>query len=550
MGGQLESGYPAVGAIYQDGKFNCTGTLISERMVLTAKHCTNASAASLEFWTGTNPGNGVSHAVAEILQYPVDGDVALLRLSSPIMDVPFEHVASKALPRYGDLCTVVGMGDHQNSDGSTTAGTKYSGTVTVTNFDDSLTPAGTFGISWGSALPAPGDSGAALLCNRSIAGIVRSRDTSNPSMVFVQMLNNQWIVGHASNYSSEPVFSASSRAGGRIDLLARGVYGDLIYKYYSGTQWYPLRPSDPFDSLGGILVGQPEVVTRDGWALDIFVRGTDLHVYYKAVNSAGWWPDRYGYYHLGGPVGSHVSALWRGPDRLDLFATGTTGGILHKKWTSSGGWSPAQDAPWELVGAGEVTNITVVSSKPERLDLFAGDGYGVVHKALEGDTWTPAGLGYYDQIGGGIRGNISATSWGPDRIDLAAQGINRNVLHKWYDHGSWGPSMTGWEDHGGIINGPPKIVSRWPNDLQIFVQGSTGALHNQGWSPSTQWVPSLTQWGYVPGNMMGGPLVVTWAGAQKINVFVMDVPYMGVRQQQWEGDWRPSWTMIGGELSW
>jgi hypothetical protein len=43
-------------------------------------------------------------------------------------------------------------------------------------------------------------------------------------------------------------------------------------------------------------------------------------------------------------------------------------------------------------------------------------------------------------------------SWAPNRLDIFGLDVNNEMLHKWWDGTSWGPSQTDWETLGGIFN--------------------------------------------------------------------------------------------------
>ena len=55
MGGTTERGYAAVGALLEDGDPFCTGTLVSDTVVVTAAHCLVGVAASeVSFFIGAD----------------------------------------------------------------------------------------------------------------------------------------------------------------------------------------------------------------------------------------------------------------------------------------------------------------------------------------------------------------------------------------------------------------------------------------------------------------------------------------------------------------
>ena len=43
-------------------------------------------------------------------------------------------------------------------------------------------------------------------------------------------------------------------------------------------------------------------------------------------------------------------------------------------------------------------------------------------------------------------------SWTGDRLDVFVEGTDRALYHKWWDGNAWGPSLTGYEGLGGIID--------------------------------------------------------------------------------------------------
>jgi hypothetical protein len=92
---------------------------------------------------------------------------------------------------------------------------------------------------------------------------------------------------------------------------------------------------------------------------------------------------------LGGVLSSSPAAVSWGPNRIDVFAQGADGGLLHQYWNGST-WG------WESLGGG------VLSSPP------------------------------------------AAVSWGPNRIDVFAQGQDNALVHRYWNGSSWGV----WESLG------------------------------------------------------------------------------------------------------
>ena len=100
VGGDVEDGHPAVGALTWFGEPFCTGTLVRSNLVITAAHCIEGGAEveGFGFFLGTDAlrGRGTTVPVASMHRHPRygqegDNDIAVLVLarSAPVEPVDF-----------------------------------------------------------------------------------------------------------------------------------------------------------------------------------------------------------------------------------------------------------------------------------------------------------------------------------------------------------------------------------------------------------------------------------------------------------------------------
>lgn len=166
-GGAAVASAPWAVQVYADGRFACTGTVLSDRWVLTAYHCYNDAPGKMSVRVGSpRIGHGTPVAVTKIEHLDTDGldDVALFRLAKPVK-APHVKLAD-ADPAKGSVVKIYGYGSFGKPKNLRTATNR----VTAVKHDDIIGRA-----IWTKKLTGdsePGDSGGPAFYKGKQAGVL------------------------------------------------------------------------------------------------------------------------------------------------------------------------------------------------------------------------------------------------------------------------------------------------------------------------------------------------------------------------------------------
>ena len=282
-------------------------------------------------------------------------------------------------------------------------------------------------------------------------------------------------------------------------------------------------PPGGWEDLRGSLRSSPDAASWAPNRLDVFAKGGDGSLIHKWWDGAAWW----GWESLGGSLSADPGVVSWGRDRLDVFIRGTDNALWHR-WFGGGRWSQ-----WESLGGILASGPDVSSWDANRIDIFVkGADGGLWRRWWDGDSWEG-----WEPLGGVLASDPGAVSWGANRIDVFAKGTDGGLWHRWWDGVAWG----GWESLGGggtLASGPDP--SSWAsNRLDIFATNTSGQLLHKWWDGfawsqfETLGMPNSSS----GAGLASGPTSVSW-GFNRIDIFAGDWN-SALRHRWWDG---ASWS--------
>ncbi|MFN2200249.1 MAG: hypothetical protein ACK2UO_03530 [Caldilineaceae bacterium] len=255
---------------------------------------------------------------------------------------------------------------------------------------------------------------------------------------------------------------------GRLELFGRSPDGALVradagsasalsFEYLGapaagrGSVWFPLG-----------LSGPPAACPVGSDRIDVFALGQGGDLLHVARDDQRW-----GEFESLGTASMHlvgtraqpvpslpiITACANGNQRVAVFLTATVGALLFKWWDGrvwsdfvSLGMPEVHDEGYPAVtAASRLTGAPAACSwGPSRLDVFARGPRGeLLHKAWDGRNWSSfLSLWMPVEIENGcersvpLTGAVTACSWGKNRVDVFATALNGKLYHAWWD-GRW-----------------------------------------------------------------------------------------------------------------
>ncbi len=275
----------------------------------------------------------------------------------------------------------------------------------------------------------------------------------------------------------------------------------------------------------------PVVISHGNGTEDVFVRGSDNHLWHAWFGQGGWhaWED------LGGDVRGNPAAISYASNHMDVLIRDANDYLTHRYWNGTA-WSPwTRLGSWRLGGDPEV-----VSWSYGREDVFAqGLDSALIHAWSSTGSPTNDGWSEWESLGGGIIGKPSAVSWYAGHLDVFVRGYENHIWHKFYT-----PS-AGWSAYQLVGNwiavSEPAAVAPQNGAIDVFTVGTDSAM-NHNWFGTGGWQPEFSS---LAGVVTNRPEVLVPAAGHE-DAFITSTG--GAVYHKWfpssNGDWS-DWTRIG-----
>lgn len=292
-------------------------------------------------------------------------------------------------------------------------------------------------------------------------------------------------------------------------------------------------------------------------SLDVFISDPSGQVHGAAWQDnvlSGNWRDWWSILGASGTDGAPIAALARDVNKLDLFVAGPDGETYTAAWDRN-----ANDGQWRgwwniLTGALPAGGtVSAVSRNPSQLDIFlvSNDG-GVYTAAWNAGVANGQWQGWWRILNAtAVPGSpVGVVSRNPNQLDIFVAGNDGKTYTAAWNAGvvngqwqGWWNILTGAIPPGGTIT----AVSRDPNKLDIFLVSTDGGIYTAAWDANVangQW---RGWWRITNGvSTPGSAVAAVTRNPNQLDVFVIGNDNgiytaawnAGVANGQWQGWWR------------
>ena len=226
---------------------------------------------------------------------------------------------------------------------------------------------------------------------------------------------------------------------------------------------------------------------------------------------------------VGAPVGSGAPGVCSvNGTGLDLFIrVAADNSLVWKESPDGTNWTSSQTSLGGTLTAPPAVNASFANTTSTYASIYVcarGTDGSLYERTItpNGTQITQANSSSYTMspwvyLGGQLATNTgpSVCSWGTGRLDVFVQGTDGAMWHKWWTGTSW----NGWESLGGKLTSAPGATAMGPspNQIGVFVAGVNGTIYYKHWNGN-----AWSGWANVGGQLLSGtsPAAYNWGTSQ------------------------------------